>query len=468
MARTRSRWFGSLYWRIGISFVVFVFAVILAQSMMFTHGLARRSLRNPDRSPNNVAAAIAAEIGGALTARRSFDLDDFIAARYTRERWSFFIVLSDGRVAGNSSRLLPEEIRRSAEAVLSGTNPFLTAHRPALPGPVITAPIQVAGQLKGLVVVPPPPPQGVLQDVARFLSLPSTLLLLGATVLAANVIFGPARRKLAALEQAAAELGGGNFDARAPEDGSDEIARVARAFNRMGRELTIREEALKSSDRLRRQMLADVSHELRTPLTALRGYIETLQMPELRTDPERRARYFETVGRETRRLERVVSDLLVLARHENGVDSLAPRIFAIARLFEHVARLHELEAMSRGIAIRIEVDEKADQILADADRLQQVIENLVANAMRHSPIGGVIELRATAGAQAVTLSVANAGDAIPAEHLPHVFDRFYKADPSRAVSPNGSGLGLSIVKAIVERHGGSVRALSHQLSAVSS
>src|SRR5262249_30999471 len=135
----------------------------------------------------------------------------------------------------------------------------------------------------------------------------------------------------------------------APVAGGDEIARVARAFNQMADELAARDTALQTSDRLRRQMLADVSHELRTPLTTMRGYLETLQMPDVALDAETRGRYLETVERETRRLDRIVSDLLDLARYENGVAAIEPRLFSAERLFRHVMRRHERDVQERQI-----------------------------------------------------------------------------------------------------------------------
>ena len=161
------------------------------------------------------------------------------------------------------------------------------------------------------------------------------------------VLFYPARRRLRALEQAAQRLGEGDLSARAPQKGGDEIARVAAAFNRMAGELETRDAALRTSDALRRQMMADVSHELKTPLTAMRGYIETLRMPEVGLDADRRNRYFETIDRETRRLERIVKDLLDLARYEHGGVVLQRRLFDIERLFENVAGRHEREAHTR-------------------------------------------------------------------------------------------------------------------------
>ncbi len=314
-AQRRSRWYRSFYWRIGISFVVFVLVVIIAQSVMFSYLFARANMQNAARSPNNLATAVAADLGSAFSKDPGLDLGAHLVSRYGRDPWRVFVVMRSGEVAGNSAENLSDEIRRSAESALVQTDVESDETRPRLPGPVVTAPIQIGNELRGLVVLPPPPPGGALRDVGRLLSLPGTLLLIAATVAAAAVIFGPARRRLSALEDAAGRLGNGDLTARARQEGDDEIGRVARAFNRMADELAVRDEALKTSDRLRRQMLADVSHELKTPLTAMRGFIETLRMPEVVLDDERRARYLETVERETRRLERIVGDLLDLARY---------------------------------------------------------------------------------------------------------------------------------------------------------
>jgi signal transduction histidine kinase len=451
----RSPWYGSFYWRIGISLVAFVLVVLVAQSVMFSVIMSRDGVRNPDRSPNNLATSLAAELGSALETNPDLDLGAYLTERFGREPWRIFVVMSTGRVAGNSSEPLADEIRRSAESVLARTDPRGDA-LPKLSGPVVTSPIQIGRELRGLVVLPPPPPGGVLRDVGRLLSLPGTIVLILATIAAAFLIFGPARRRLSALEDAAVRLGQGDLTARAPQTGTDEIARVAGAFNRMADELAARDEALRASDTVRRQMLADVSHELKTPLTVMRGFIETLRMPEVVLDHDRRGRYLETIDRETRRLERIVKDLLDLARYENEALALEIRVFDIERVFQHVLSRREHDAHGRGVLLSVEIAPDADQVVADPDRIEQVIDNLVANALRHSPRGGTIALRATAAPGTRTIEVIDSGEGIPAETLPFVFDRFYKADKSRAAGTEGSGLGLSIVKAIVERHGGTI------------
>jgi two-component system sensor histidine kinase BaeS len=330
-----------------------------------------------------------------------------------------------------------------------------------------TAPVVFEGRFVGLVMVlmrpPAPPPQrgiAIPRELRVLLRLPSTLALIGAAVVVALVLFYPARRRLRKLERAAQRLGEGDLSARAPQRGGDEIARVSAAFNRMAAELETRDAALRTSDALRRQMMADVSHELKTPLTAMRGYIETLRMPEVVLDADRRHRYFETIDRETRRLERIVKDLLDLARYEHGGVVLQPRLFDIERLFQNVAGRHERDVQREGVAIRIHVDPQADQVVADPDRIEQAIENLAANALRHTPRGGTVTLSATQADGVATLSVSDTGGGIAPEHLPLVFERFYKVDEARGAGSTGSGLGLSITKAIIERHGGTIRVTS--------
>ena len=271
------------------------------------------------------------------------------------------------------------------------------------------------------------------------------------------------------MQDAAERLGGGDLTARAPAGGGDEVAAVARSFNRMAEELTARASALDASDKAQRQLLADVSHELMTPLTAMRGYVETLAMPELQIDDETGRRYLAIVTEETHRLERIIGDLLDLARLEGGGGTLRSEPVDVRWLFERVAARHERELRERRVTLVQDVSSGAAQVVGDPDRLEQALQNLAANALRHTEEGGVITLSASAAARtgsspipqsaAIRLRVHNTGTGIAAEHLPLIFDRFYKVDAARKAS-GGSGLGLSIVKAIVERHGGTIVAFN--------
>jgi signal transduction histidine kinase len=281
------------------------------------------------------------------------------------------------------------------------------------------------------------------------------LTLLG-TGLAALLIFRPAHVRLRQLEAAARHFGSGDTSSRAPEEGGDEITAVARAFNQMAGDLAARADALRAADQSRRQLLADVSHELRTPLTAIRGYLETLSMPELDLDAAKRARYMSVAVEETDRLERIVGDLLDLARLDAGALPLEMSAVSVSEIFRRVADRHENDALAKGIDLRTHVEPGAERVHGDAGRLEQALQNLAANALRHVDAGGSIEIRSTRTEGETVITVRDSGEGIAPEHLDRVFDRFYKGDSARGGEGRGSGLGLSIVKAIIERHGGRI------------
>ena len=447
-------WSRSLYWRIAVSFAVFTLGMLLAQNMLFRYLLER-----PDPSflsPNAMALLVAADMQQGVVTDASVNLDAYLRQKYVGTRQPVYVVLKDGRIGGNRREPLSDEMRRATVAMLAGGDVRTATAQMQSRAPIVTAPIQIGNELRGIVVLPPPPLESGLQATARMVSLPGALLLVTAAILVAALIFSPARRRLQALESAAERLGAGDLTARAPDRGADEIARVARAFNTMAAELSARDEALRTSDRLRRQMVADVSHELKTPLTSMRGYVETLRIPDIALSPEQRGQYLDTIERETRRLERIVKGLLDIARVENDALALDQRYFDTSRLFRHVVKRHQAEAASRGVQLATSVDIEADQLFGDPDRLEQVVDNLVANAIRHASDRGRVELRAQFTQEGATIAVSDDGAGIAAEHLPYIFDRFYKVDAARASGAAGSGLGLSIARAIVERHAGTI------------
>jgi len=447
-------WSRSLYWRIAVSFAVFTLGMLLLQNMLFRYLVDR-----PDPSflsPNAMALLVAADMQQVVGTDSSVNLDQYLRQKYAGTRQPVYVVLKDGRIGGNRREPLSDEMRRATVAFLDGGDVRKATAQMQSRAPIVTAPIQLDNELRGIVVLPPPPLETGLQATARMVSLPGALLLVTAAILVAALVFSPARRRLQALESAAERLGEGDLTARAPERGADEIARVARAFNTMAAELSARDEALRTSDRLRRQMVADVSHELKTPLTSMRGYVETLRIPDIALSPEQRGQYLDTIERETRRLERIVQDLLDIARIENDALALDQRYFDTSRLFRHVVERHQAGADARGVRLATSVDDEADQLFGDPDRLEQVVDNLTANAIRHAPDRGHVELRARLTSGAAEIAVEDDGGGIAAEHLPHIFDRFYKVDAARASGAAGSGLGLSIASAIVERHGGTI------------
>jgi signal transduction histidine kinase len=328
--------------------------------------------------------------------------------------------------------------------------------------PAEYAPIMAAERQVGMVAVPsnPPPVSVALRELGPTLTWVALgLLVLGAT-LTALFVFRPVHKRIRSLEHAARALGEGQTDVRAKESGGDEVSSLARTFNRMADDLESRATALAASDRTRRQLLADVSHELMTPLSAIRGYVETLGMADLPIDQDTRRRYLDIVEQETHKLEAIIGDLLDLARLEGGGDRLKAEPVAVEDLFKRIADRHEPSLRDRSVSLQIDVAPGTPRILGDAGRLEQALQNLAANAIRHTPAEGTVRLSASPNESGVHVTVRDTGPGIPAEHLPRVFDRFYKVDASRSGTavPSGSGLGLSIVRAIIERHGGTVTA----------
>jgi two-component system sensor histidine kinase BaeS len=332
------------------------------------------------------------------------------------------------------------------------------------------APIEHDDQVVAVVWVPPLTGlQRVAAEIGTPLAIGAVLLLIGGTVIATLVIFRPAQARLSAVETAARRFGEGDLSARAPEMGGDEVAAVATAFNRMAADLAARQAQLVEADRARRQLLADVSHELMTPLTAIRGYAETLGLPQFLPASKEGQRAVKVIHEEGERIERLVKELLDLARFEAGGISLALENVDVDEIFERVSERHAQAAQDKGVAIVVEPHEDDIRLVGDPHRLEQALQNLASNALRHTPPGGAVRLGASRENGMVKLTVADNGVGIPAQHLPHVFDRFYKADQSRSQPGRrslgeggaGSGLGLSIVKAIVERHGGTVSVRSH-------
>jgi signal transduction histidine kinase len=444
------RWYRSLYFRIGFGFVAFVVGLLLLQGL-FLGVWGRPPLRG---TPNTVVALVAADLTVALSDDPRLDIDGYLKRQYAQSQ-PIYAVMRNGVIASNRPEPLADDLRRYALDVM-GARSQSTRVDHSVPTPFVSAPIQVAELLTGIVLLPPRPvPSPVVREVLRLTTLPSTTLLVILTIIAAVVIFEPVRRRMGALRSATQRLGAGDLTARAPVSGYDEVAELSAAFNKMASDLSARDQALQRSDQLRRQMLADVSHELKTPLTAMRGFVETLHREDVSLDDVTRERYFQTLERETERLDRIVKDLLDLARIENGVIDLEVRVFAIRRLLEHVVRRHEREVRQRNVEVGLHVDEAADQMVADPNRIEQLVENLFANALRHVPDGGSIDMRACLDDQVYVLTVEDSGTGISEAHLPFVFERFYKVDAARS-NRGGSGLGLSISKAIVERHGGSI------------
>jgi histidine kinase len=252
-----------------------------------------------------------------------------------------------------------------------------------------------------------------------------------------------------AMTRASQRVAEGRYAERVPVPSEDELGELAAHFNRMA-------DALERIEERRRDLIADVAHELRTPLASIAGYMEGMLDGMIAPEPET----FHRVHRETERLQRLVGDLQELSRAEAGRVPLHPRATEIQTLIEATAARLRPQFDDKGVTLDIEAPAGLPPVLADPDRISQVLTNLLGNALQYTPAGGRVTLRASREDHAVAVAVVDTGIGIPAEHLPHVFDRFYRVDRSRARASGGSGIGLTIARHLVEAHGGTIRAES--------
>ncbi|MEW6717029.1 MAG: ATP-binding protein [Chloroflexota bacterium] len=293
-----------------------------------------------------------------------------------------------------------------------------------------------------------PADEDFLRSVNLSILLTSVTVGILALVLG-SLLFRQIVSPLRALSQSAQAIAGGDLRQRVTLHSDDEIGQVARSFNHMA-------ESLSQADVQRRNMIADIAHELRTPLTVVQGSLEALMDGVYDLTPDNVA----TVHKQTVVLTRLVADLRDLALAEAGQLRLERKAVSIAGIISQVSEGLEIQAQEKGVVLKFERAEDIPRILADEQRIAQVLYNLMSNALRHTPAGGTVTTSAELREARVLISVRDTGTGIPPEDLPHVFERFYRADRSRARSTGGSGLGLTIAKQIVEAHGGQIWAQS--------
>jgi two-component system, OmpR family, sensor histidine kinase BaeS len=258
------------------------------------------------------------------------------------------------------------------------------------------------------------------------------------------------RRVLRPLSQMATvtrEVAAGNYAARAEIVTRDEVGDLGLAFNRMA-------DSLEKVERLRKTMVADVSHELRTPLTNLRGYLEALNDGVLPPSPET----FRMLQAEILRLVHLVEDLQQLARADAARAYLDRRRFSLTEALRQMLELYRQNFADKNITVQTSFAPEAEQVTADRDKLLQAVRNLFENSWKYTPPGGRVRVTTERSVEGIRIQFANTGAAILPQDLPYIFERFFKADRSRSRETGGAGIGLSIVKELVEAHGGHVGA----------
>jgi signal transduction histidine kinase len=272
-----------------------------------------------------------------------------------------------------------------------------------------------------------------------------------ALILAFLLSYLLTRRVLRPLSQmilASRQIAAGNFAARVDVAPGDEIGELGTAFNRMG-------DSLEQLERLRKTMVADVAHELRTPLTNLRGYLEGLSDGVIPPDKHT----LDMLQQENLRLVSLVEDLSQLARADAALAYLERQAVDLPACISEILTLYRMNFEEKEIDVQTRFTERAS-VQADRDKLLQAIRNLVENCWKYTPAGGEMEISCARTADGVRADFINSGPGIPEKDIPFIFERFFRSDPSRSRDAGGAGIGLAIVKQLIEAHGGRVGAES--------
>src|SRR5712691_6360073 len=363
------------------------------------------------------------------------------------------------------------DLAKMYEAVIKGQQGITTIDeigqsRPgAVPRPFAVQPILYGGQSGApvvgvLLMLPRSAAENTIPPFVlamRQSTLIASLIIAVLAALAAILFSRTITRPLAKLTKAVDVLASGDYSAQVKTNARGELGELATTFNEMAARLDDDVNELRRQELWRRELIMNITHDLATPLTAIAGLGESLVdgVNESREDYEATGRI---IVRETLRLRRLVKDLHIMAKMETG--AMQPQCTAVrlAALVDEVLAVLAPEFERADVEPRNAIAYDLPPVQADADMLMRVFSNLCDNALRHTPAGGVVVIDAAQRDNLLEVSVTDTGQGIPAEALPRVFDRFYRAAVSRQVTTGGSGLGLAIVRAIIEAHGGSVRA----------
>ena len=320
------------------------------------------------------------------------------------------------------------------------------------------APIIVDEQLVGTLIVAPGDQRVGENPSSIFLSTVNRSIIISVLVASAiglllvSFFFFQITAPLRQIEKAAAAISKGDLEQRVVVRSKDELGELAKTFNHMA-------DSLQNAEAQRQKLIADVAHELRTPLAVIQANTEGMVDGVLPVDLEQ----VNAIHAETLLLGRLINDLRLISLAEAGELRLERRLTNLGELIQAVKEKFYPQCLLKGIVLELSLDDGLPKVSVDADRITQVLNNLVGNALRYTPQGGAITLHAGNGSNSVNevdISVTDTGSGIAAEDLPLVFDRFYRVDRSRTRASGGSGLGLAIAKQLIEAHGGTVRAIS--------
>lgn len=439
------RLFGAFALVITVGILVTVLLTREGANAQFAHLMVDGHVVQPGRLRQNLVTYYVANEGWAGLAAA---FDPLIIETADGTMRGMMNGMMGGMMGTHNNRL---QVRDSAEQIVADTAPTAGELTAISRGWSIVVEGRTVGTLvaEGTLMSASNAGEGALvQGITRAVLIAGIIAgVLGLAL--AGILVRQITQPLAGLTAASSRIAQGDLTVRVPTQSHDELGRLATTFNQMAT-------ALETQEELRRNLMADVAHELRTPLAAIQGTVEALQDGIFPAD----AANLGIIHDEVLLLNRLVDDLRTLANAEAGKLTLHLRPINLGELAERQVVALRYRAVAAAVDVTLQQPLALPLLTADEQRLGQVLTNLLDNALRHTPAGGVITLTLAANATSVIITVTDSGEGIAPADLPHVFDRFYRADPARTRASGGSGLGLAIVRELVEAHGGAVTVLS--------
>lgn len=274
------------------------------------------------------------------------------------------------------------------------------------------------------------------------------------------ILFALLTKRFRAVTSTVKEFTRGRYASRIAIDSKDEMGELAFAFNKMADTIVANMEELKRTDDLRRELVANVSHDLRSPLASIQGYLETIMMKEKSLSPEDKQKYLQIIYDNSKMLNTLVAELFELSKLDARQVEPNEELFSMAELTQDVVMKFKPLADKLSVDLKTDFSKGPTPVLADIGLIERALSNLLDNAIRYTPEKGVVKVELSKKGEQVFVSVSNTGEGIAAEDLPKVFERFYRADKSRARATGGAGLGLAIANKILELHNSTIQVQS--------
>jgi len=495
----RVRWWQSIRWRLAlVSLLVVLLAtallavtVIIAINYYYGVDLRQRLTTIADSTAQRVGVSytqsntLAAAVNSVLpsTPSQSTQNQDYLLLILNMNRppqlvyprygnvargptfTSLLVAVADPSAQGGDFNKISKAVVNARQHAVITVDEISASGPGNSPRPFVVQPIFAGGQNDARVIgVLIAIPRSVAENtVPPFLETVSTFVLIASGIIAAMaalvaILFSRTiTRPLAKLTNTARVLASGDYSARVTTKAHSELGELANTFNEMATRLEKDVDELRKQELLRRELIMNITHDLATPLTAIAGLSESLVdgVNRNREDFEATGRI---IARETLRLRRLVKDLHLMAKVEAGAMQPQRKVLRLAAVVDEALAVLAPEFERADVEPRNNVPYNLPPVWADPDMLMRVFSNLCDNALRHTPEGGFIVIDARQQGNMLAVAITDSGDGIPPEALSRIFDRFYRADSSRQAGTGGSGLGLAIVRAIVEAHGGTIRA----------